>query len=106
MSLLENIPSSLKELNALSDEMWYLAGDKAVDFSYYTKRASLAAVYASSELFMTTDKSTDFVQTEEFLERRLEAAQTLGSTVGGLTQYVGFWAGNGLNLARSWGMRV
>jgi ubiquinone biosynthesis protein COQ9 len=106
MSLLENIPASLKELNALSDEMWYLAGDTSVDFSYYTKRASLAAVYASSELFMTTDTSRDFAQTEEFLDRRLEAAQTIGGAVGGLTQYVGFWASNSVNLARSWGMRI
>lgn len=106
MSLLENIPSSLKELNALSDEIWYLAGDTAVDFSWYTKRASLAAVYASSELFMTTDTSKDFVRTEEFLDRRLDGAQKAGSAVGGFTQYVGFWAGNSLNLARSWGMRI
>lgn len=106
MSLLENIPASLSELNALSDEIWYLAGDTAVDFSYYTKRASLSAVYASSEMFMTTDTSKDFAQTEEFLERRLEGVQKVGGAVGGLAQYAGFWAGNGLNLARSWGMRI
>ncbi|KEF62630.1 uncharacterized protein A1O9_00603 [Exophiala aquamarina CBS 119918] len=106
MSLLGNIPSSLKELNALSDEIWYLAGDTAVDFSWYTKRASLAAVYASSEMFMTTDSSTDFTATEEFLSRRLNDAQNVGSTVGEFGQYVGFWAGNSLNLARSWGMKV
>ncbi|KAI9873185.1 MAG: Ubiquinone biosynthesis protein coq9, mitochondrial, partial [Watsoniomyces obsoletus] len=73
MSLLGNIPASLKELNALSDEIWYLAGDTTVDFSWYTKRASLSAIYACSELFMTTDASKDFAQTEEFLDRRLEA---------------------------------
>ena len=106
MSLLENIPASLKELNALSDEFWYLAGDNAVDFSWYTKRASLAAVYASSELFMTTDTSKDFVSTEEFLDRQLEAVQKVGGAASGFAQYAGFWAGNSVNLARSWGMRV
>lgn len=106
MSLLGNIPTSLKELHALSDEIWYLAGDSAVDFSWYTKRASLATVYASSELFMTTDTSKDFKLTEEFLDRRLEDAQKVGGTIGGFGQYVGFWAGNSVNLARSWGMRV
>lgn len=106
MSLLGNIPSSLKELNNLSDEIWYLAGDTAVDFSWYTKRASLATVYASSEMFMTTDTSSDFAATEEFLDRRLQGAQFVGSTVGGFTQYVGFWAGNSINLARSWGLKV
>ena len=106
MSLLGNIPASLKELNALSDEIWYLAGDTAVDFSWYTKRASLAAVYASSEMFMTTDTSKDFASTEEFLDRRLQGVQNAGRSVGGLTQYVGFWAGNSINMARSWGMKV
>lgn len=106
MSLLGNIPASLHELNALSDEIWYLAGDTAVDFSWYTKRASLAAVYASSEVFMTTDSSVDFEATEEFLDRRLKDAQYIGTTVGGFGQYVGFWAGNSVNLARSWGMKV
>ncbi len=106
MSLLENIPASLKELNALSDEIWYLAGDTAVDFSWYTKRASLATVYATSEMFMATDTSDDFSATEEFLDRRLKDAQILGGTVGGFSQYLGFWAGNSVNLARSWGMRV
>jgi ubiquinone biosynthesis protein COQ9 len=106
MSLLENLRPSLHELAALSDEIWYLAGDTTVDFSWYTKRASLAGVYASSEMFMTTDMSEDFVDTAEFLERRLSDAQIFGRTVGGLAEYVGFWAGNGINLARSWGMRA
>jgi ubiquinone biosynthesis protein COQ9 len=106
MSLLGNIPASLKELNALSDEIWYLAGDTSVDFSWYSKRASLAGVYASSEMFMTTDKSVEFAATSDFLDRRLEDVQKVGGTIGGLGQYAGFMAGSGLGLARSWGMRV
>lgn len=106
MSLIENIPTSLQELHALSDEMWYLAGDTSVDFSWYSKRASLAAVYASSEVFMTTDTSKDFADTESFLNRRLEETQQIGTVISGFSQYVGFWAGNSLNLARSWGMKI
>ena len=106
MSLLGNLPSSLQELHALSDEIWYLAGDTSVDTSWYTKRASLAALYASSELFMTTDTSENFTATEDFVDRRLEALQRIGGTMGFLSQFVGFWAGNSLNLARSWGMRI
>lgn len=106
MSLLENIPASLNELNALSDEIWYLAGDTAVDFSWYSKRLSLAAVYASSEMFMTTDKSKDFSDTEDFLDRRLKDAQVLGGAVRGFTDFAGFWTGNSFNLARSWGLKV
>ena len=106
MSLLGNIPASLKELNALSDEIWYLSGDTTVDFSWYTKRASLSAIYASSEMFMTTDASNEFTLTEEFLDRRLEDVQKVGGSVGGFGQYVGFWAKNSANLARSWGIKV
>ena len=106
MSLLGNIPASLKELNALSDEMWYLAGDTTVDFSWYTKRASLAAIYATSDVFMTTDTSKDFALTEEFLDRRLEEVQMVGGAIGGFGHFTSFWASNSVNLARSWGMRV
>lgn len=106
MSLLGNIPASLKELNALSDEIWYLSGDTTVNFSWYTKRASLSAIYASSEMYMTTDTSKDFALTEEFLDRRLEDTQKVGGTVGGFGKYAGFWARNSVNLARSWGMKV
>lgn len=106
MSLLSNLPTSLRELQALSDEIWYLAGDTSVDTSWYTKRLSLATVYASSELFMTQDTSKNFAATEEFVDRRLEDVQKAGGSIRGLSQFVGFWAGSSLNLARSWGMRV
>lgn len=106
MSLLENIPASLKELGNLSDEIWYLSGDTTVDFSWYTKRAQLSAVYAATETFMTTDQSTEFRDTEEFLDRRLEDARFLGGVAGGVGRYAGWWAGNGLGLARAWGMKV
>ena len=106
MSLLGNLPSSLHELHALSDEIWYLAGDTSVDTSWYTKRASLAALYASSELFMTTDTSRNFADTEDFLDRRLEDLQNAGDIMGGFSQFAEFWAGSSLNLARSWGMRI
>jgi hypothetical protein len=74
MSLPQNVGDSMAELARLSDEMWFLAGDKSVDFSWYTKRATLSAVYASSgfpsscqcwlvEVFMTTDNSENFQDT-------------------------------------------
>lgn len=48
MALPENVGSSLRELARLADEMWFLAGDRSVDFSWYTKRATLSTVYAST----------------------------------------------------------
>lgn len=106
MSLLENIPASLKELGNLADEIWWLAGDTQVDFGWYTKRAQLAGVYAATEVFMSTDKSKGFEETGEFLDRRLEGARAVGGVVGGARDYASWWAGNGIGLARAWGLKV
>ena len=48
MALPENVARSVAELARLADEMWFLSGDRSVDFSWYTKRATLSAVYAST----------------------------------------------------------
>jgi ubiquinone biosynthesis protein COQ9 len=101
-----NIPTSLKELAALSDEIWFLSGDTSVDTSWYTKRASLSTIYAATELFMTTDKSPDYVDTREFLDRRFRDVQIVGGAVGSVGQWVGFTAHAGLNVLRSKGVRI
>lgn len=106
MSLAENIPSSLRELGLLSDEMWFLAGDTSVDSSWYTKRASLSGVYAATEMFQTKDQSTEFRDTEEFLDRRLEELRIVGGAVSGTLEWAGFQARSFVNLARSKGMRI
>lgn len=53
------------------DAIWYAAGDHATDFSYYTKRATLAAVYAATLLYWLDDESEGFEATWAFLDRRL-----------------------------------
>jgi ubiquinone biosynthesis protein COQ9 len=106
MSLAGNIPTSLRELSNLSDEIWFLAGDTAVDSSWYTKRASLAAIYASAELFMTTDTSDGFAETRQFLDRRFEDSRALGEALGGVREWVGFTAGAAVNVLRSKGVRI
>ncbi|XP_049276227.1 ubiquinone biosynthesis protein COQ9, mitochondrial isoform X4 [Rhipicephalus sanguineus] len=45
---------------------------KWVQMSWYSKRAALAALYQSSELVFLQDKSTDYTQTQEFLDRRIK----------------------------------
>ncbi|RPB21505.1 ubiquinone biosynthesis protein COQ9, partial [Terfezia boudieri ATCC MYA-4762] len=92
MSLAGNIPTSISELAKLSDEILYLAGDTSVDTTWYTKRASLSAIYASTELFMTQDTSPDFISTWKFLDRRLEDIQILGKATSEVGDYLGFTA--------------
>jgi len=106
MSLAENIPASLRELAKLSDEIWFQAGDISVDSSWYTKRASLSSVYAATEMYQTQDQSTDFKDTEAFLDRRLDEVRTVGGAVGGTFQWAGFQAGAVVNMLRSKGMRI
>ena len=106
MALPLNIPPSLSELHALSDEIWYLAGDVTVDGSWYTKRASLSTIYAASELFMTTDQSTEFRDTREFMERRFKDVQAMGDVVGGLGRWAAFTTRAGINVLRSKGVRI
>lgn len=100
------VPASLKELAKLSDEIWFLVGDTSVDPSWYTKRASLSATYASAELFMTSDRSEGFVETRKFLNRRLEEVRDVGGTLRSVGQWVGFTAIAGLNVLRSKGVRI
>ncbi len=100
------VPPSLRELAQLVDDIWFLAGDKAVDPSWYTKRASLSAIYASAELFMTTDRSTGFHDTRQFLRRRLEEAHGLGDAASSLGQWLGFTATASLNVLRSKGLNI
>jgi ubiquinone biosynthesis protein COQ9 len=100
------VPASLKELAALSDEIWFLSGDKEVDASWYTKRATLSMVYSSSELFMTNDRSPDFAETHQFLQRRLDEVKTMGTTLGSIGQWVGYTANAGINILRSKGASI
>jgi len=52
---------------------------------------------------MTTDKSPDFNDTREFLDRRFKDVQIVGGTLGNVTQWAGFTAKAGLNVLRSKG---
>ncbi|KAL8724100.1 MAG: hypothetical protein Q9166_008133 [cf. Caloplaca sp. 2 TL-2023] len=97
---------SLRELALLSDEIHFLAGDKSVDTSWYTKRAGLSAIYASTELFMTQDKSPNFKETEEFLNRSLRAAQGLRTVVGETGRWAGVQGMGFVNSLRSKGVRI
>ncbi|KAI1411494.1 ubiquinone biosynthesis protein COQ9 [Hypoxylon sp. FL1857] len=101
-----HVPSSLRELALLSDEIYFLAGDKSVDPSWYTKRGSLSMIYASSELFMTNDRSPGYGETRAFLQRRLDESSKMGGALRSVGQWVGFTASAGVNVLRSKGVRI
>ncbi|KAK4452071.1 COQ9-domain-containing protein [Podospora aff. communis PSN243] len=100
------VPASVKELAQLADEIWYLAGDVSVDPTWYTKRASLSAIYAASELFMTNDRSPDFSETRQFLRRRLSEAGEIGDATSSVREWLSFTASAGVNVLRSKGVPI
>lgn len=55
-----------------ADVMWRAAGDTAVDYNHYTKRATLGAVYAATLLAFVNDESEGLDETRAFLARRIE----------------------------------
>ena len=69
--------SAMIALHRTVDKMWRAAGDKSVDFNFYTKRALLAGVYSSTTLFWLNDHSTGFSETWHFLDRRINDVMRL-----------------------------
>ena len=53
------------------DAMWRAAGNTDTGFSFYTRRATLAAVYSATLLAWLADNSGDMGKTVAFLDRRL-----------------------------------
>lgn len=54
-----------------ADTIWTALGDTAQDVSWYTKRATLAAVYSSALLYWLGDETPGFTATREFVARRI-----------------------------------
>lgn len=73
---------------ATADLMWHLAGDESVDFSYYTKRVTLSAVYSSTLLCWMSDDSEGAAETWAFLDRRLADLSHLPRVIAGAKKKV------------------
>ncbi len=74
LSVLAMPPHALLGLRLLYDTVdaiWYAAGDTATDFSFYTKRATLAGIYSATLLYWLDDRAEGFIATQAFLDRRL-----------------------------------
>jgi ubiquinone biosynthesis protein COQ9 len=70
------------------DSIWWSVGDKSTDFSFYTKRATLAAIYSATLLVWMSDRSEDFEETWAFLDRRLADIGTLPRIRKGLSDTI------------------
>ena len=66
-----------EDLSALAiwgtaDAIWVALGDTSEDINWYSKRASLSAVYGATVLYWLGDDSTGHEATWDFLDRRIE----------------------------------
>lgn len=66
-----NAPLAARLLYETVDAIWYAIGDQSTNFSFYTKRALLVGIYAMTTLYWLEDRSANFTDTRDFLERRL-----------------------------------
>lgn len=78
----ENAPLGPKLLYGTVDAIWHGIGDRSTDFSYYTKRALLAAVYSSTLLYWLNDKSEGHAATWAFLDRRIADVMKIPQVTG------------------------
>lgn len=78
LALPQNAPTAAACSARTVDAIWHAVGDRSADFSWYTKRASLAAIYGATLLFWLRDTSQDNAATLAFLDRRLADLGTIG----------------------------
>ena len=85
-------PAALGALYRTVDAMWRAAGDEATDFSFYTKRALLAAVYGATLLYWLDDRSEGSAETWAFLDRRIAEVMKIPQLRGRLERLAGAFA--------------
>ena len=68
----------LKILFNISDEIWFLAGDKSLDFNFYSKRFILMNIYLNSFLYLISQKNINLISLENFVEKQIKAVLTFG----------------------------
>ena len=66
------LPETLRLLAVASDEIWWAAGDRSTDASWYSRRVLLMGLSAVAETFMLTDETPGLTDTKAFVARRLE----------------------------------
>ncbi|NKC34167.1 COQ9 family protein [Falsiroseomonas selenitidurans] len=72
-----NLGSAMRTAARTADAVWAAAGDTSADFSWYTRRATLAGIYGATLAFWLQDESEEQAETAAFLDRRLEGLARL-----------------------------
>jgi ubiquinone biosynthesis protein COQ9 len=84
-----NGPLAARLLYKTVDAIWYAIGDRSTDFSFYTKRGLLAAVYSGTLFYWLSDKSEGTAATWSFLDRRIAEVMQIPKALSRLTRITG-----------------
>lgn len=71
-ALPQNAGDGIRAIWGTADAIWKSLGDTSDDINWYSKRATLSAVYTATVVFWLGDDSPDHHATWEFLDRRIE----------------------------------
>ncbi len=71
VGLPQNAALAARCLYRTVDAIWHGLGDRSTDFSFYSKRGLLAAVYGTTVLYWLDDRSPGTEATWAFLDRRI-----------------------------------
>jgi len=71
-SLPQHAADGAKAVWGTADKIWTALGDSSQDLNWYTKRATLSAVYGATVLYWLGDTSDGHQATWEFLDRRID----------------------------------
>lgn len=71
-ALPQNVAAGAELIWGTADAIWRALGDNSTDLNWYTKRATLSAVYSSTVLCWLGDDSDGQAETWAFLDRRIE----------------------------------
>lgn len=96
-----NVTSSMEELQNLSDDISFFAGDVSNDFAWYSKRLTISTIYVSSELFQLQDSSEGLQNTKLFVKDKVEGMKNLGNAYNNVEEWGLFNAISVVNLIKS-----
>lgn len=82
------LPRASRSLYRTVDSIWHAIGDHSTDFNFYSKRATLAGVYASTLHHWLSDASPGGQSSWDFLDRRIEDVMKIEKLKQRLRTYV------------------
>ena len=89
LALPQNVGLAARNTYNTVSAIWYAAGDTSTDFNFYTKRALLAPVYASTVLYWLGDESEGHADTWAFLDRRIDDVLQIPKIQARITDAIG-----------------